>query len=53
MVIDVIGKVVHTTQDSDTVFVVGLSFDDISEIKKKVLNHFFRNHVENYETTSV
>jgi len=47
--IDVVGKVVHAHSVSDTSFVVGLSFENISEIKRKVLNHFFRDYVENYE----
>jgi len=51
--IDVVGKVIHTHRVSDGNFVVGLSFDGISKIKKKVLNHFFRDYVENYEGTSL
>jgi len=48
--IDVVGKVVHTQRVSDSAFLVGLSFDGISETKKRVLNHFFRDYVENYES---
>lgn len=47
--IDVVGKVIHTHRISDTTFIVGLSFESISETKRKVLNHFFREYVENYE----
>ncbi len=50
--IDVGGKVIHTNRASDGSFVVGLSFDGISEIKRKVLHHFFRDYVKNYETNS-
>lgn len=50
--IDILAKVVHTHQISDTTFVVGLSFEDISETKREVLNHFFREYVENYEGVS-
>lgn len=51
--IDVVGKVVHTHRFPDGSFFVGLSFDDISEIKKRVLHHFFRDYVENFEGVSV
>jgi c-di-GMP-binding flagellar brake protein YcgR len=51
--IDVLGKVIHTHQVSDSNFVVGLSFENISETKKKVLNHFFREYVENYESVAL
>jgi len=51
--IDVVGKVIHTHRISDTSFIVGLSFEDISETKRKVLNHFFREYVENYKSTPV
>ena len=46
--IDVVAKVIHTHQVSDQTYMVGLSFDSISEVKRKVLNHFFREYVENY-----
>jgi c-di-GMP-binding flagellar brake protein YcgR len=46
--IDVVGRVVHTHRISDTGFVVGISFEGISETKKRVLNHFFRDYVEDY-----
>ena len=49
--IDVVGKVIHTNRVSDEGFIVGLSFENISEIKRKVLSHFFRDYVENYEST--
>ena len=51
--IDVVGKVVHTHRISDKSFIVGLSFENVSEVKKKVLNHFFRDYVENYEGASL
>jgi c-di-GMP-binding flagellar brake protein YcgR len=51
--IDVVAKVIHTHRVSDEAFYVGLSFENISEVKKKVLNHFFRDYVENYEGTSL
>lgn len=51
--IDVVGKVIHTHRASDKSFIVGLSFENISEIKTKVLNHFFRNYVENYANRSL
>jgi c-di-GMP-binding flagellar brake protein YcgR len=47
--IDVLGKVVHTRQVSDKRFIVGLSFENISEIKKKVLRHFFRDYIESFQ----
>lgn len=51
--IDVVGKVIHTHRVSDKSFIVGLSFENISKIKKKVLNHFFRDYVENYNSGSL
>ena len=42
--IDLTAKVIHTYQASKDTFIVGLSFDGISEIKKKVLGHFFQDH---------
>lgn len=49
--IDVVAKVIHTHPVSEKGFIVGLSFEGISEVKKKVLNHFFRDYVENYEAS--
>lgn len=46
--IDVVAKIIHTHQVSNQIFIVGLSFEDISDVKKRVLNHFFREYVENY-----
>jgi c-di-GMP-binding flagellar brake protein YcgR len=51
--IDVVAKVIHTHQVSDQNFIVGLSFDNISEVKRRVLHHFFREYVENYDGNSM
>jgi len=51
--IDVVAKVVHTSRLADDRFVVGLSFENISEIKRKVLNHFFSSYVRNYPRGSI
>jgi len=50
--IDVVAKVIHTHQASNQTFVVGLSFENISDVKRRVLNHFFREYVENYNGSS-
>ncbi len=51
--IDVLARVVYTQRDPDKSFIVGLSFEGISEIKKRVLHHFFRDYVENYGSSSL
>ena len=51
--IDVIGKVIHTYRASDGSFTVGLSFEEISDVKKRVLHQFFREYVDNYDSSII
>jgi c-di-GMP-binding flagellar brake protein YcgR len=51
--IDVVGRVIHTYRVSDGSFMVGLSFEEISDIKKRVLHQFFREYVDNYDSSFI